>query len=74
METHPGEENVADDGSRGIPVQGIQQRWKSGPDFLRRPEDEWFQTTPTIDENKVNLEKRKTPVVGTVNSKKEVVN
>ena len=70
----PGEENVGDDVSRGIPVQGLQQRWNSGPDFLRRPEDEWFQTTPTIDENKVGLEKRKTPVVGTVNAKQEVIN
>ena len=25
-----GEENVADDVSRGIPVQNLQQRWKSG--------------------------------------------
>ena len=62
----PGEENVADYVSRGIPVQGLQQRWKSGPDFLRRPEEEWPQTTPTTDENTVNLERRKTPVVGTV--------
>ena len=65
----PGKENVAYDVSRGIPVQGLQQRWKSGPDFPRRPENVWFQTTPTMDENKVNLEKRKTPVVGTVNAK-----
>ena len=69
----PGEENVVDDVSRGIPVQGLQQRWKSGPDFLRRPEGEWFQTMP-INENKVKLEKRKSPVVGTVNAKHEVIN
>ena len=67
----PGEENVADDVSRGIPVQGLQQRWKSGHEFLRRPEEEWPQTTPTTDEKKINLERRKTPVVGTVNAKEE---
>ena len=70
----PGEENVADDVSGGIPVQGLQQRWKSGPDFLRRPEEEWPQTTRTTDENTVNLETRKTPVVGTINAKEEVIN
>ena len=70
----PGEENVADDVSRGIPVQGLKQRWKSGPDFLRRPEEEWPQTTPTTDENTVKQERRKTPVVGTVNAKEEVIN
>ena len=60
--------------SRGIPVQGLQQRWKSGPNFLRRPEEEWPQTTPTTKENTVNLERWKTPVVGTVNAKEEVIN
>ena len=52
-----GKENVADDVSRGIPVQGLQQRWKSGPDFLRHPEEEWPQTTSITDENTVNLER-----------------
>ena len=60
--------------SRGIPVQGLQQRWKSEPDFLKRLEEKWPQTTPTTDDNKVNLERRDTPVVGTVDAKEEVIN
>ena len=37
---------------------------------FRRPEEEWPQTTSTTDENKVNLERRKTPVVGTASEHK----
>ena len=69
----PGEENVADDVSRGIPVQGLLQRWKSGPEFLKHPEEEWPQATPTTDKREVNLERRKTPVVNAVNAKQEVI-
>ena len=69
----PGEENVADDVSRGIPVQGLLQRWKSGPEFLKRPEKESPQATPTTDKRDVNLERRKTPVVNAVNAKQEVI-
>ena len=69
----PGEENVADDVSRGIPAQGLLQRWKSGPEFLKRPEEEWPQTAPTTDKREVNLEKRKTPVINAVTAKQEVI-
>ena len=49
------------------------QRWKSGPEFLKRPEQEWPQTTPTTDKKEVKLERRTTPVVNTVNAKQEVI-
>jgi hypothetical protein len=39
----PGEMNVADDISRGIPVQDLTKRWQRGPEFLRQQEDEWPQ-------------------------------
>ena len=70
----PGEVNVADDVSRGVSVQSLLQRWKSGPEFLSRPEDEWPQTVPTTADNKeVNKERRKTPAVCTESTTQEVI-
>ena len=37
----PGELNVADDVSRGIPAQQLSGRWKYGPEFLKLSEEEW---------------------------------
>ena len=37
----PGEYNVADEVSRGIPVQSLTERWQRGPEFLRLLEHEW---------------------------------
>ncbi|XP_028399264.1 uncharacterized protein LOC114522722 [Dendronephthya gigantea] len=37
----PGELNVADDVSRGIPALQLTGRWKYGPEFLKLPEEEW---------------------------------
>ena len=37
----PGEMNVADDVSRGIPVEELERRWKNGPQFLYDPEEDW---------------------------------
>ena len=36
----PGELNVADDVSRGIPVRSLAERWQHGPKFLRSPENQ----------------------------------
>lgn len=55
----PGELNVADDISRGIPAQRLNGRWKPGPEFLRMPEDEWPQENSTADLNEVEKECRK---------------
>ena len=39
----PGKINVADDGSRGLPVSRLDSecRWLNGPAFLSLPEHEW---------------------------------
>ena len=39
----PGEENVADDISRGIHVGDLNGRWTHGPEFLQKPEKLWPQ-------------------------------
>ena len=59
-----GEQNVADDVSRGIPVESLTGRWQYGPDFLRHPESEWPQDCPVADEVEVEKEHRKVHVVG----------
>lgn len=42
----PGEENVADDVSRGLHVQQLMGTWMNGPEFLKLPEGNWpVQTT-----------------------------
>ena len=56
----PGELNVADDVSSGIPAQRLNGRWKQGPEFLRMPEDEW---PSTADLNEVEKERRKTQAI-----------
>ncbi|XP_068750929.1 uncharacterized protein [Montipora capricornis] len=55
----PGEMNVADDVSRGIPVRNLVERWQHGPTFLRLPENEWPQDSSTNDQPKVEEECRK---------------
>ena len=37
----PGSLNPADDISRGITVSQLQDRWKTGPEFLTLPEEQW---------------------------------
>ena len=59
----PGELNVADDVSRGIPAQRLIGRWKQGPEFLRLPEEEWPQENSTADLNEVEKERRKTQAI-----------
>lgn len=41
-------QNVADDVSRGIPVEELNQRWRNGPEFLRLPESEWPQEVSQV--------------------------
>ena len=59
----PGELNVADDVSRGIPAQRLNGRWKQRPEFLRMPEDEWPQENSTADLNEVEKERCKTQAI-----------
>lgn len=60
----PGEQNVADDVSRGIPVESLAGRWQYGPDFLRLPESEWPQDSSVADKVDVETEHRKVNIVG----------
>ena len=70
----PGELNVADDVSRGISVQDLTQKCKSGPDSLSHPEEQWPETiSAAVEDKDVNTERRKTPVVCTVSTTKESI-
>ena len=63
----PGECNVADDVSRGIPAQSLTERWQQGPQFLTLPEHEWPTVpTPIPDKTEVEKEVRKDHKVCTV--------
>ena len=55
----PGELNVADDVSRGIPATSLVERWKHGPKFLCLPEEEWPQDSSNVDQSEVEGESRK---------------
>ena len=59
----PGELNVADDVSRGIPAQRLTGRWKQGPEFLRLLEEEWPQEASTADPHELEKERRKVQAV-----------
>ena len=59
----PGELNVADDVSHGIPAQRLIGRWKQEPEFLRLSEEEWPQENSTADLNEVEKERRKTQAI-----------
>ena len=60
----PGELNVADDVSRGIPAQRLTGRWKHGPEFLQLPEDEWPHEASTLNVlNEVEKERQKVQTV-----------
>ncbi len=61
--------NVADDISRGIPVQDLTKRWQRGPEFLRQREDEWPQQPTTSREVKEEQEFQKAKKVLSVAEK-----
>ena len=62
----PGEFNVADDVSRGVPAQDLNKRWSAGPEFLRLPESEWPQETALVPPTKDEMEYRQRKIVCTV--------
>nr|XP_054750185.1 uncharacterized protein LOC129255890 [Lytechinus pictus] len=55
----PGEQNPADDISRGIPPEKLTERWENGPEFLYWHENRWPSTEETPDSREVEKEKRK---------------
>ena len=48
-----GELNVADDISRGIDVNQLNQRWMTGPEFLYLPEQSWPHDITRVDHAEV---------------------
>ena len=61
----PGEENVADDMSRGLHVQQLMGRWMNSPEFLKLPEEQWpvQKTTPHREED---MERRQVNALSSV--------
>ena len=55
----PGELNVADDVSPGIPVRCLAERWQHGPKFLRLSESQWRQDSSNNDQPQVEDDFRK---------------
>ena len=66
----PGEFNVADDVSRGIPVQDLNKRWSNGPEFLRLSESEWPRETAPVTPKEEEMEYRQEKIVSTVTTLK----
>ena len=61
----PGEENVADDVSRGLHVKQLKGRWMNGPEFLKLPEEQWPVQTATL-QQEGDMERRHVNAVTTV--------
>ena len=64
-----GEENVADDVSRGLHVQQLTGRWMNGPQFLKLPEEQWPVQTATL--HREDMECRQVNAVGSVSNADE---
>ena len=62
-----GEENVADDVSRGLHVQQLTGRWMNGPEFLKLPEEQWPVQTATLNREE-DMERRQVNAVGSVSN------
>nr|XP_054768267.1 uncharacterized protein LOC129275809 [Lytechinus pictus] len=58
-DTCTGEQNPADDISRGIPPEKLTERWENGPEFLYWHEERWPKIEETPDSREVEKEKRK---------------
>lgn len=67
----PTELNPADDLSRGIPLTEINGRWKNGPEFLKKPEEEWPK--PVCCSTEDDPERKKAKCVGTVTNLTSVI-
>ncbi|XP_037037370.1 uncharacterized protein LOC119075084 [Bradysia coprophila] len=65
----PGKDNPADLPSRGCsPKELLKSRWWEGPDWLRLHQQQWPNVEFTVDEEKVNAEKKKSSVKNPVSS------
>ncbi|XP_063956504.1 uncharacterized protein LOC129263265 [Lytechinus pictus] len=55
----PGDVNVADDLTRGLNADQLNDRWHRGPDFLRRPRSEWPEEAKVENKSESEQERRK---------------
>ncbi|XP_028404826.1 uncharacterized protein LOC114527396 [Dendronephthya gigantea] len=62
----PTEQNAADDVSRGLSVPDLSGRWLNGPEFLRRPKEEWPNEGKQPDPTEVERECIKRKAVNVV--------
>ncbi|XP_077981413.1 uncharacterized protein LOC144436486 [Glandiceps talaboti] len=69
----PGEFNVADDVSRGIPVKQLTKRWQRGPEFLYLPESEWPQDTSCPDHTGTDKEECKPKQIFVTQEKPDII-
>ena len=59
----PGDQNVADDATRGISVKDLNGRRMNGPQFLYMPEEDWPKAIAVANEAEVSKECRKVQAV-----------
>ena len=69
----PGELNVADDVSRGIPAKNLNGRWQHGPDFLRLHEEEWSQESSAADQSEIDRERRKAQTICALTTRQDAI-
>jgi len=71
----PTQLKVADDITKGITVEEMQERWLNGPEFLQLPADQWpiGHGTSTPDMKEVNKERRKPKLVQVVTVKQPII-
>ena len=59
----PGNQNPADDVSRGLAVDQLNGRWFKGPEFMTLPEEQWPENTIDTDINDIKEELKNEKVV-----------
>nr|XP_054761134.1 uncharacterized protein LOC129267449 [Lytechinus pictus] len=55
----PGDVDVADDLTRGLNADQLNDRWHRGPDFLRKPKSEWPEEAKVEKKSESEQERRK---------------
>ncbi|XP_043479022.1 uncharacterized protein LOC122509221 [Leptopilina heterotoma] len=71
----PGENNPADLPSRGCnPLQLVASKWWLGPEWLKKPENDWPSAREKINEVEVEREVKKSATVNMVNHESNEIN
>ncbi|XP_071088959.1 uncharacterized protein [Haliotis cracherodii] len=69
----PGEYNVADKVSRGVPIGDLTGDWRDGPIFLQMPKEQWPKSNPKADCDKVEKERKREKTVLIVSETERVI-